>query len=87
MGILGFNKLLISSVHSAEVGSLTRVVKYMIPNGHFMSLFPVFSRKRLKPELINCTPPEKPHACHQSEWIKSEIFVKWFLLSFNLKSQ
>jgi len=74
--ILGLKgKRQISSVQSAERGSLVTVVKCMIPNGHFIPPLLVFPGKYMKPELMNGTPPGSIHAWHPSEWIQSEIFT------------
>ena len=37
------------------------------------------SKKNMKQELMNGTPPGSIHACHPSVWIESEIFSQWFL--------
>ena len=46
-------------------------IKYLQP------LF-VFPRVRMKPELMDGTPPGAVAEPHQSGWMQSEIFVKWF---------
>jgi hypothetical protein len=69
----------ISSVQSAEWGSLVTVVNCMISNGHVIPPLLVFPRKYMKSELMNGTPPGSIHAHHPSEWIQSEIFSQWFL--------
>jgi hypothetical protein len=74
--ILGLkDKRQISSVQSAERGSLVTVVNYMSPTGHFIPPLLVFSRKYMKPDLMNGTSPGSIHACHPSGWIQSEIFA------------
>jgi metal-dependent hydrolase (beta-lactamase superfamily II) len=45
----------------------------------FHSSVTFISRKCMKPELMNGTPPGSIHVCHPSEWIQSEIFSQWFL--------
>jgi hypothetical protein len=72
--ILGLKgKLRISSVQSAEQGSLVTVVICMSPTGHFISLLFVFPRKNIKQELMNGTLPGSIHACHPLGWI--QIFL------------
>ena len=78
--ILGLKgKRQISSVQSADWGSLVTVVNCMIPNGHFIPPLLVFARKYMKQELMNGTPPGSIHACHPTGWIESEIFAQWIL--------
>ena len=73
--ILGLKgKRQISSVQSAERGSLVTVVKSVSPTGHFILPLLVFPRKCMKPELTHGTPPGSIHACHPSGWKQSEIF-------------
>jgi len=72
-------KCQISSVQSAEQGSLVTAVNCKIPNGHFIPPLFVFPRKYMKPELMNGTPPGSIHAHHPSEWIQNEIYSQWFL--------
>jgi len=78
--ILGLkDKRQISSVQSAERGSLVTVDKCVSPTGHFIPTLFAFTRKYMKHELMNGTPPGSIHACHPSGWIQSEIFTQWFL--------
>jgi len=80
MKMLGLNgKRQISSLQSAEWGSLVTVINCMSPNGHFILPLLVFPRKNMKQELKNGTPPGSIHACHPSGWIQSKIFSQWFL--------
>ena len=69
----------ISSLQSAERGSLVTVVNCMSPTGYFIRPLLVFPRKNMKQELTNGTPPGSIHACHPSGWLESEIFSQWFL--------
>ena len=63
--ILGLKgKHQISSLQSAEWGSLVTVTTCMSPTGHFVPPLFVFPRKNMKQELINGTPPGSIHACH-----------------------
>jgi len=68
------DKRQISSLQSADRRSLVTVVKCMSPTGHFIPKLLVFTRKYMKHELMNGTPPGSIHACHPSGRIKSEIF-------------
>ena len=78
--ILGLKgKRQISSLQSAERGSLVTVITCMSPAGHFIPPLLVFPRKNMKQELMNSTPPGSIHACQPSGWIQSEIFPQWFL--------
>jgi len=87
MKILGLKgKRQISSLQSAEQGSLVTVVNCMSPTGHFIPLLLVFPRKNMKQELMNGMPPGSIHACHPSGWIQSEIFSQWLLHSSNVQS-
>ena len=79
--ILGLKgKRQISSLQSAERGSLVTVVNCMRTTGHFIPPLLVFPRKKnMKQQLINGTPPGSFHSCHPSGWIQSEISSQWFL--------
>ena len=78
--ILGLKeKCQISSVQSADQGSLVTVVTCLSPTGHFIPPLLVFTRKYMKQELMNGTPPGSIQACHPSGWILSEKFIQWFL--------
>ena len=80
MKILGLkDKRQISSVQSADQGSLVTVVNCMSPTGHFTPPLLVFLRKHMKQEMKNGTPSGSIHACHPSEWTQNEIFTQWFL--------
>jgi len=80
MNILGLKgKCQISSVQSAERGSLVTIVKRMSSIGQFIPPLLVFPRQYMKPELMNGTLPGSVHACHPSGWIASKIFTQWFL--------
>ena len=69
----------ITSVQSAERGSLVTVITCLSPTGHFITPLLVFPRSNTKQETMNDTPPGSIHACHPSGWIQSEIFSQWFL--------
>jgi hypothetical protein len=86
--ILGLKgKRQISSVQSAEWGPLVTLVNGVSLTGHFyIPPLLVFPRKCMKQELMNGTPPGSIEACYSSEWIQSEIFNHWFLLSLNIRS-
>jgi hypothetical protein len=69
----------ITSLQSAERGSLVTVVTCMSPTGPFIPPLLVFPRKNVKEELMSGSPPGSSHACHPSGWIQSEIFPSGFL--------
>jgi hypothetical protein len=48
--------------------------------GNFIPLLLVFSRKYMKPKLMNGTPPGSIHECHPSGCIQTEIFSQWLIL-------
>jgi len=78
--ILGLKgKRQIPSVQSADRECLVTFVICMSPTGHFIPPLLVFTRKYMKQDLMNGTPPGSIHACHPSAWIESEIFNKWLL--------
>jgi hypothetical protein len=77
LGLKG--KRQISSVQSAERGSLVTVANCMSQIGHFTPPLLVFPRKYMNTELMNGTPPGVIRACNPSGWIESEIFTQWFL--------
>jgi hypothetical protein len=60
--ILGLKEMhQISSLQSAEWGSLVTVITCMSPTGHFIPLLPVFPGKNMKQELMNGTTPGSIH--------------------------
>jgi hypothetical protein len=69
----------ISSVQSADQGSVVTVVNCMSATGLFIPPLLVFTRKYIEPRLMNGTPPGSIHACHLSGRTQSEIFTQWFL--------
>ena len=70
----------ISSVQSADRGSLVTVVTCLSATGQFIPPLLVFPRKYMKQELMNgSTPPGSNHVCHSSGWIQRVIFTHWFL--------
>jgi len=89
--ILGLKgKRQISSVQTAERGSLVTVVNCMSQNGHFISPLFVFPRKYVRPDLMNSTPPRSIHACHLSEWrsgYTAKISHSAFFISSNTQSR
>jgi len=76
LGLKGKRQL--SSVQSADRGSLVTVVTCMSPTVHFIPTLLVFQRKNMKQELMNGSPPGSIHVCHSLGWIRSEIFSQWF---------
>jgi hypothetical protein len=80
MKILGLKgKRQISSVQSADRGSLVKILTCLSPTEHFIPPLLLFPRKYIKEELMNGTPPGSIHACLFSGWIQSEIFTQWLL--------
>jgi len=78
--ILGFKgKRQISSLQSAERGTLVTVVNCTSPTGHFIPPLVVFPKKKMKQELTNGTSPRSIYAYHPSGWTQSKIFTQWFL--------
>jgi len=75
------DKRQVSSVQSAERGSLVTVANSMGPTGHFIPPLLAFPRKNMKQELMNDTPPGSIQACHPSGLLQSEIFFffQWLL--------
>jgi len=59
----------ITSLQSAERGSLVTVVTCMSPIGPFIPPLLVFPRKDMKQELMSGSPPGSIHVCHPSGWI------------------
>jgi hypothetical protein len=73
--ILGLKgKQQISSVQSANRGYLATVITCMSPTGHFIHPLLVFTRKYMKQEMMNGTPPRSIHMCHPSGWIQRRDF-------------
>jgi len=81
----------ITSLQSAERGSLVTVVTCMSPTGPFIPPLLAFPRKntRMKEDLMSGSPPGSIHACHPSGWIQSKIFFSsgFFILSNILSRQ
>ena len=78
--ILGLKgKRQISSVQSADRGSLVIVVTCLSPTGQIIPPLLVFPRKYMKQEVMNGTPTGSIHACYFLGWIQSEIFTQRFL--------
>jgi hypothetical protein len=91
MKILGLKgkrpKRQISSLQSADRGSLVTFVTCMSPTGHFILPLRLFPRKCMKQELINGTPSRSIHVCHPSGWMQSEFLPSVFFISSNIQSQ
>ena len=78
--ILGLkDKRQVSSLQSAEWGSLVTFITCMSPNGHFIPPSLLFAKENMKQELKNGTLPGSIHACNPSGWIQGEILSQWFL--------
>ena len=85
MKILGLKgKHQVSSLQSAEWGSLVIVITSMSPTVHFIPPLLVFPRKNMKQEVMNGTLPGSIHACHPSGWIQRDFFpvVSSFLQTY-----
>ena len=64
----------ITSLQSAERGSLVTVITCMSPIGPLIPPLLVFPRNNIKEELMSGSQHGSIHACHPSRWIQSEIF-------------
>lgn len=62
---------------SAERGQLTTAVLCVSASGYYVPPFMIFSRVRMKAELLDDAPPETVAVCHPSGWIQSDSFVDW----------
>jgi hypothetical protein len=67
----------VAILSSAERGVLVTVVTYMGAAGHFVPPLLVFSRKNMKPELLDGA-PSATIAAYPSGWIQQEILTMWF---------
>jgi hypothetical protein len=77
--ILGLKgKRQVSSVSSADRGSVVTVITCLSPTGRFIPPL-LISKKIRETKLMNGTPPGSIHACHPLGWIQSEIFSQWLL--------
>jgi hypothetical protein len=85
LGLKGKHK--ISSLQSAERGSLVTAVTFISPTGHFIPPLLLFPRQNMKQELMNGIPPELIHLYHHLGWIESEIFSSGFFILSNTQSQ
>lgn len=74
----------VSSLSSAERGSLITTVICMNASGHFIPPLLVFPRKNMKDGLLNGTPPGTVASCHPSGWIQLHIFTEWFRHFINI---
>ena len=63
---------------SAKRGQLVSVEICINITGTLILPLIVFSRVRMKAELMNGAPPGSISACHKSGWMQLEIFVEWF---------
>jgi len=80
MKILGLKgKRQISSLQSAERGSLVTAVTCMSPTGHFVPPLLVFPRKNMKQELMNGTPLDQSTRAIPRGGYRARFFSQWFL--------
>jgi len=68
----------VGTLSSAERGTLVTVEVCMSASGNFIPPFLVFSRCRMKADLLDNAPPGCQAAAHPSGWMQSEIFEQWF---------
>ncbi|KAJ8932381.1 hypothetical protein NQ318_004535 [Aromia moschata] len=77
----------ISTLTSAERGSLITVVTCMSPAGHFIPPMIIFPRKNMKLELMNGTPPGSIYECHTSGWIQATCLQNSFSTLLTIRNQ
>ena len=63
---------------SAERGQLVTAVICMSVTGSFIPPLFIFSRVRMKDELMNGSPPSSLYECHKTGWMQMDIFTTWF---------
>ena len=68
----------VGTINAAERGTLMTVEFCMSATGNFIPPLFVFLRVRMKPELMDGTPPGSQYACHKSGWMQADIFTQWF---------
>jgi hypothetical protein len=68
----------VSSLSSAERGSLVTIVTCMNVIGMYVPPLLVFPRCNMKAELLDGAPPGSIAACHKAGWIQKESFTQWF---------
>ena len=68
----------VGCLSSAERGQLVTAKICMSAAGEFVPPRFIFPRKRKKDELMNNAPPGAIAVPHDSGWMQSELFVKWF---------
>ena len=76
MGLKG--KRQVGCLTSAERGTLVTAEMCMNAAGGYVPPLLIFSRVRMKAELMDGAPPGSVSACHKSGWMQAEIFVEWF---------
>ena len=64
----------VGAITSAERGQLVT----MRATGSYIPPLFIFSRSRMKAELMDGAPNGSIFACHKSGWIPTEIFTQWF---------
>ncbi|XP_060845906.1 uncharacterized protein LOC132925532 [Rhopalosiphum padi] len=67
----------VGKLSSAERGQNVTATICFSAAKHYVPLLLIYPRKRLAPTFLTGTPPSTYGVTHPSEWIQSEIFVKW----------
>ncbi|KAB0805315.1 hypothetical protein PPYR_02285 [Photinus pyralis] len=68
----------VARVTSAERGVSATAVICTSAGGVFVPPMFIFSRKRMKLELMDGTPPGSIFGCNESGWMKLDMFERWF---------
>ena len=68
----------VGRVTSAERGDSTTAVICMSAGGNFIPPMLIFSRQRMKQELMDGAPPGSIYACNESGWMRQQVFSSWF---------
>lgn len=70
-------KRAVNKISSGERGTNVTVVSAMSVTGHFVPPTFIFGRKRMKPELLDGSPPGSIAMLSDSSFINSELFLVW----------
>lgn len=68
----------VGSLSSTERGQTITVEICFNAAGTYMPPLMIFSRQRMKPELLDHAPPGTEGVCNARGWITTEIFLTWF---------
>ncbi|XP_076805955.1 uncharacterized protein LOC143449578 [Clavelina lepadiformis] len=77
----------VGSITSAERGTLCTAVICMSAGGSYVPPYLIFPRQRMKPELLDGTPPGTGYSCHPSGLMQLDIFTSWFKHFYPLLNQ